>query len=192
MLRSTTFLVLPFLFVSTRGAAEAVAPDAPVAETAIDGGAAKDADKAIVVVGKRRRDDVLGDVSVLGGEALARDVRGNFHFDAAAEAIEALLAGSTPPTALIADNDEMAFAALHVADKRGLKVPDDLSVVSFEDTPGVRFSVPPLTAIRQPTARMIATACEQLIKTAAGTDGTGSFELPYELIERSSTARPRA
>ncbi|MEP7315064.1 MAG: LacI family DNA-binding transcriptional regulator [Sphingomicrobium sp.] len=114
---------------------------------------------------------------------------GDFQFAPAATAIDQMLASSDPPTAIIADNDEMAFAALHVVSKRGLRVPDDLSVISFEDTPGVRFSVPPLTAIRQPTAAMIAKACEQLIATSSGKDGTGRFELPFDLIERASTAR---
>ena len=67
-----------------------------------------------------------------------------------------------------------------------------VSIVSFEDTPGVRFSVPPLTAIRQPTAAMIATACARLIAMAGGEDGNGSFELPYDLIVRASTAGPPA
>ena len=112
---------------------------------------------------------------------------GDFKFDIAARVIDDMLGGATPPTAIIADNDEMAFAALHVADRRGLKVPRDLSVVSFEDTPGVRFSVPPLTAIRQPTAGMIATACRQLIAISHGGASGGVFELPFELIHRAST-----
>ena len=115
---------------------------------------------------------------------------GDFHFDSAVAAIEAMLACSERPTAIIADNDEMAFAALHVADRKGLRVPDDLSVISFENTPGVRFSVPTLTAIRQPTAQMIAKACERLIAISAGADNGGSFELPYALIERASTVHP--
>ncbi|HXG80655.1 MAG TPA: LacI family DNA-binding transcriptional regulator [Sphingomicrobium sp.] len=122
----------------------------------------------------------------------ARVGNGDFQFAIAAEVIDEMLRGSDRPTAMIADNDEMAFAALHVAGKQGLNVPADLSVISFEDTPGVRFSVPPLTAIRQPTAPMIATACRQLIAMAAGEEGIGSFELPYQLIERASTARRKA
>jgi LacI family transcriptional regulator len=116
---------------------------------------------------------------------------GNFQFDAAAAVIEAMLDQPEPPTAIIADNDEMAFAALHAADRRGLSVPEDISVISFEDTPGVRFSVPPLTAIRQPTAKMIAKACDRLIAAASGDQPRGSFELPYDLVERASTARAR-
>lgn len=117
---------------------------------------------------------------------------GHFQFEAAASAIEPLLKGSRPPTAIIADNDEMAFAALHVADRLGKAVPGDLSVISFEDTPGVRFSVPPLTSIRQPTAAMIAKACDRLIAISHKQRGLGSFEIPFELIRRASTGPARA
>jgi LacI family transcriptional regulator len=115
---------------------------------------------------------------------------GDFNFNVASPVVRELLDRPQPPTAIIADNDEMAFAALHVANERGLAVPDSLSIVSFEDTPGVRFSFPPLTAIRQPTAEMIALACEKLIAIAGGKDGLGSFELPYEIKVRASTAGP--
>lgn len=116
---------------------------------------------------------------------------GNFSFDIASAVVREFLDRPDAPSAIIADNDEMAFAALHVANERGLAIPGDLSIVSFEDTPGVRFSVPPLTAIRQPTAEMIALACEKLIAISAGKDGLGSFELPYEIKERASIAAPR-
>jgi LacI family transcriptional regulator len=112
---------------------------------------------------------------------------GEFRFDLAAEAMERLLDLPAPPTAVIASNDEMAFAVLHVASKHGLEVPGDISVISFEDTPGVRFSVPPLTAIRQPTAAIIARATELLIDRAAGTDVAGIFTIPHELVVRGTT-----
>ena len=111
---------------------------------------------------------------------------GEFHFETAVTILRKALGQPNPPTAIIADNDEMAFAALHVADNAGLRVPLDLSVISFEDTPGVRFSVPPLSSIRQPTAAMIAKACERLIAAAAGADAAGSYELPYTFVERGS------
>ncbi|MGB7373062.1 LacI family DNA-binding transcriptional regulator [Pontixanthobacter sp.] len=125
---------------------------------------------------------------------------GDFRFDTAAGEIARLLDGSAPPSAIIADNDEMAFAALHLADQRSICVPGQLSVISFEDTPGVRFSVPPLTAIRQPTAEMIGKACERLIAIANGaagalwtgeSPGSDRFEMPYRLINRATTG-PRA
>lgn len=112
---------------------------------------------------------------------------GDFHFDTAATVIEAMLAQPDPPTAFIADNDAMAFAALHVANRCGLQVPRDVSIISFEDTPGVRFSVPPLTAIRQPTAAMITKACEKLIALSKGENAFGSYPLPFALVIREST-----
>jgi LacI family transcriptional regulator len=116
---------------------------------------------------------------------------GEFRFDLAAEAMVRLLDLAAPPTAVIASNDEMAFAVLHVASKHGLEVPDDLSVISFEDTPGVRFSVPPLTAIRQPTAAIIARATELLIDRAAGKGVAGIFTIPHALVVRGTTGTAR-
>lgn len=117
---------------------------------------------------------------------------GDFSFSSGVAAMERLLGLDRPPTAIIASNDEMAFAALHVASAQGLAVPDDLSVISFDDTPGVRFSVPPLTAIRQPIADMAASLCGLLIDAANGADTTGNHRLPFELVIRSTTAAPRA
>ncbi len=111
---------------------------------------------------------------------------GDFKFETAAGIVAEALAQDPAPTAIIADNYEMAFAVLHVADREGVRVPDTLSVVSFEDTPGVRFSVPPLSAIRQPTAAMIEKACERLIAAASGEASAGCYELPYLYLERAS------
>jgi len=112
---------------------------------------------------------------------------GDFHFAAAEEVVSRWLDLEDRPTAIIADNDEMSFAALHVAGRKELVVPTDLSIISFEDTPGVRFSVPPLTAIRQPTAEMIATACAQLIRVSSGAGGLGSYVIPFKLVVRETT-----
>lgn len=114
---------------------------------------------------------------------------GDFRFDTASEVARRWLSEEGRPTAIIADNDQMAFAVLHTADRLDLKVPDDLSLVSFEDTPGVRLSVPPMTAISQPTAAMIAQACRGLIEASSGEQSGGRFELPFELVKRDSTGR---
>ena len=110
-----------------------------------------------------------------------------FHFDRAAEVTRKWLGKKDRPTAIIAENDEMAFAVLHVADELGIRVPEALSVISFEDTPGVRFSVPPLTAIRQPTAAMIGRACDLLMEAAEGKEPEGEQVLPFQLIKRETT-----
>lgn len=112
---------------------------------------------------------------------------GDFHFDHAARVVEQWLRSDHPPTAIIADNDQMAFAVLHLADRHGLAVPGQLSLVSFEDTPGVRLTIPPMTAVRQPTARMIAVACERLIAVSRGEDRAGAFQIDFDLIVRETT-----
>lgn len=115
--------------------------------------------------------------------------RGDFSFNSGLEAAEALCALDDPPTAIIASNDQMALATLHVAQARELGVPDDLSIISFDDTPVVRFSVPPLTAINQPIAQMTARAAELLIEAKSGaTDIQPPIVLPFELVVRGSTA----
>ncbi|GLR48343.1 LacI family DNA-binding transcriptional regulator [Sphingomonas astaxanthinifaciens] len=121
------------------------------------------------------------------GESAAVTGSGDFHFERAEDVVSDWLSAPNPPTAIIADNDEMAHAALHVARRNGLAVPSDLSVISFEDTPGVRFTLPPLTAIRQPTAEMFAKACERLITVSGGGDGLGAYAVPFTLVVRDST-----
>lgn len=117
---------------------------------------------------------------------------GDFSFASGAAAMERLSRQPEPPTAVIAGNDEMAFAVLHVAADLGIAIPTQLSVISFDDTPGVRFSVPPLTAIRQPISALAETICVKLIAARDGEDTTGDYVLPFELVERQSTARRRA
>lgn len=115
---------------------------------------------------------------------------GDFTFASGAAAMERILRLPAPPTAVIASNDEMAFAVLHVAADHGIAVPNALSVVSFDDTPGVRFSVPPLTAIRQPISALAETICIKLIAARGGETTTGDHVLPFDLIDRQSTAPP--
>ena len=85
----------------------------------------------------------------------------------------------------------MSLAALQVAQSSGLQVPRDLSIVSFDDTPIVKFSTPALTAIRQPIAPMTACAAQMLICAANGEPVTDTCRtLPFELIVRASSAAP--
>jgi len=115
---------------------------------------------------------------------------GDFSFASGEIAAEKLLQLPNRPTAAIASNDEMAFAILHKASQHDIAVPSALSVVSFDDTPGVRFSVPPLTAIRQPIAAMAARAAEELMADGAKDQQGLEITLPFELIIRGTTHRP--
>ena len=119
---------------------------------------------------------------------LMRD--GDFGFASGAAAMTALLDLADPPSAVISSSDQMALGVLEVARGRGVRVPDALSVVSFDDSPVVKFSVPPLTAITQPIAPMAAAACEFLIRAAGGEAiERGPHVMPFALAVRGSTAR---
>ncbi|MCA1197947.1 substrate-binding domain-containing protein [Sphingomonas sp. R647] len=96
-------------------------------------------------------------------------------------------------TAIIASNDQMAMATLEAARARGQSVPGDLSIVSFDDTPVVRFAHPPLTAIEQPIAAVTARAVELIIgaRSCRAALDTPVVVTP-SLTVRESTAPPRS
>ena len=80
---------------------------------------------------------------------------------------------------------------IDVAHDLGISVPGQLSIISFDDTPGVRSAIPPMTAIRQPIAAMAARAAEMLIARSRGEEPDLSDpKMPHRLVERASTAPP--
>ncbi|WP_246082774.1 substrate-binding domain-containing protein [Nonomuraea diastatica] len=95
------------------------------------------------------------------------------------------------PTAIFATNDGQAIGVYHAIHQLRLRVPDDLSVIGFDDLPSVRWAIPPLTTIRQPLAEMAAAATSMLLKLAHGEHLPQSrVELATELVIRGSTAPP--
>ena len=95
-----------------------------------------------------------------------------------------------PPTAIIASNDQMTLAALDTAIQRGLKVPENLSLISFDNTPVVRFTIPQLTAVDQPIAATFSKAVELLITEGNSTVQGRPVVTKGSLVERGSTAPP--
>jgi LacI family transcriptional regulator len=118
-------------------------------------------------------------------------VPGEFTFDGGLAAAARLLDGHNPPTAIIAGNDQMALAVLDVAKERGLAVPADLSLISFDNSPVVRFTEPQLTAIDQPIAATFSRAVELLITNGDAPPYTQPVVIDGTLIERGSTAPPK-
>jgi LacI family transcriptional regulator len=117
---------------------------------------------------------------------------GDFSYGSGTRAAIQLLESATPPSAIIACNDQMALATLEAARERGIDVPRDLSLISFDDTPIVRFTHPPLTAILQPIADVVARAVELIIADQAGRDVPDTpIMVPMTLVQRESTAPPR-
>jgi LacI family transcriptional regulator len=118
-------------------------------------------------------------------------VEGDFSYDSGLRGAAFLLGAPPGPTAIIASNDQMALATLAFAQQAGLTVPDDLSIVSFDNTPIVRFCNPPLTAVDQPIAEITSRAVELLIAAqTVGVDPGSLTVVRASLIERGSTARP--
>jgi LacI family transcriptional regulator len=94
-----------------------------------------------------------------------------------------------PPTAIFAGSDQQALGVYEAARQRGLRIPQDLSVVGFDDLPTMRWVSPPLTTVRQPLADMGRVAAEMLCDLIDGVPlRSQRVELATELIVRESTA----
>ncbi|MFN7165061.1 MAG: LacI family DNA-binding transcriptional regulator [Hyphomonas sp.] len=113
--------------------------------------------------------------------------QGSFHFDSGLRAAETLLSAKDLPTAIFAGNDDMAAAVLAVAYRKGIRIPQDLSVAGFDDTPLASVVVPSLTTIYQPIREMAAQAAGILFDKADASVPASSV-LPHKLVVRESTA----
>ncbi|MFF7759910.1 LacI family DNA-binding transcriptional regulator [Streptomyces griseorubiginosus] len=120
-------------------------------------------------------------------------VAGDFHPESGFAGCEKLLDLPEPPTAIFAASDQMALGAIEALRRRGLRVPEDMSLVGFDDLPEVRWSAPPLTTIRQPLSEMGKLAVRTILKlTRKEPPDSPRVELGTELVVRSSTAPPTA
>jgi LacI family transcriptional regulator len=114
---------------------------------------------------------------------------GDFHHEGGFAHGGALLDLDDPPTAIFAGSDQQAMGVYEAARQRGLRVPQDLSVVGFDDLAVARWLSPPLTTVAQPLAEMGGTAAEMLGSLIEGTTLVSRrVELATELIVRESTA----
>ncbi len=117
---------------------------------------------------------------------------GEFTYQAGLAGAAALLALPEPPTAVFAGNDEIALGAIEAARVRGLRIPEDLSVVGFDDTFLAQMASPPLTTVRQPLREMGGVALRTALRLANGEKvESHHIELATELVVRASTAPPR-
>ncbi|MFD5061091.1 LacI family DNA-binding transcriptional regulator [Streptomyces sp. NPDC058394] len=97
-----------------------------------------------------------------------------------------------PPTAIFAGNDLQALGVYEAARELGLRIPEDLSVVGFDDLPLTRWIGPPLTTVRQPLIEMAETAARLVLDLSRGQQpATTRVDLATNLVVRSSTAAPR-
>ncbi|MFI9586634.1 LacI family DNA-binding transcriptional regulator [Streptomyces sp. NPDC052236] len=140
---------------------------------------------ALVAAGIARRPEYVrhGEFSESGGRRRMRE----------------LLDLAEPPTAVFVCSDGMALGVYQALAERGLRVPEDISVVGFDDLPESRWATPALTTVRQPLSEMAATALRLLVLLMAGEraeqaeqPGCPRTELPTRLVVRDSTAPPNA
>lgn len=116
---------------------------------------------------------------------------GRFRFKQALDCAHKMLALADRPTAIFAANDQMAVAAIMAAHKIGLSVPEDLSVIGFDNTPMSKLIWPTLTTIAQPYDEIARASLKVLQGEFDDRSGAPkSIVLPHRLVARESTAPP--
>jgi DNA-binding LacI/PurR family transcriptional regulator len=199
-------LALPFVLVHP--VAEP-APDVPcVSSTNWNGGLA--ATRHLIELGHRRIAMIGGPPRRLSARARLDGYRaaleqagiaydpelvrhGDFGHELAFRHALDLLALPTPPTAIFAGSDHQALGTYQAARIRGLRVPEDLSVVGFDDLPFAEWIGPKLTTVRQPLAEMTAVAARMVLRLLDGErPDIHQVELATRLVIRESTAPPPA
>lgn len=116
---------------------------------------------------------------------------GNFHVQEGVTEGRALLRLPDPPTAIFAGNDLQALGVYQAAREARLHIPEDLSVVGFDDLPVATWVGPPLTTVRQPLVQMAMAGARLALRLARGEQPSQTrVELATELVVRESTAPP--
>lgn len=139
-----------------------------------------------------REDRVLGYLQALEAASMRTDemlVRGaDFNEDGGYRAAQELLRISPRPTAIFAANDLMAMGAMAALFEHGLRIPQDMAIVGFDDIPAARLLAPPLTTVAQYPDRLGARTAELLLERLRGEGPPYSreFMMPADLVVRES------
>ncbi|KRE29087.1 LacI family DNA-binding transcriptional regulator [Agromyces sp. Soil535] len=195
---------IPFVIVDPAGDPS---PDAPsVGSANWSGGLA--ATRHLIELGHRRIAAITGPEdmmcslarldgyrSAMNSAGLAIDpewVRfGDFHVEGGRDRAREILALPEPPTAIFAGSDLQALGTLDAVREAGLRVPEDISVVGYDDIPLARWVSPRLTTVHQPLRRMGEEAARLAIRLAEEPAGTTPrMDLATSLVVRDSTAPP--
>jgi len=122
----------------------------------------------------------------------ALEIAGDWEIEGGIAAATRLLDLPEPPTAIFAFNDNMAIGAIQAARARGLRLPEELSIVGFDDVGPATIVQPSLTTVRQPLAEMGRMAVSMLVRLLEEQRiETLHVELGTRLVVRESTAPPR-
>ncbi|SFV17376.1 LacI family DNA-binding transcriptional regulator [Pseudoduganella namucuonensis] len=137
--------------------------------------------------GERQRgyNDALNEAGIAPDAQLV--VQGDFGQLSGFEAGQKLLGLGQPPTAIFAANDEMAFGVMDAARANGKRIPQDVSIIGFDDIPAAAHVHPPLTTIRQPLQQISDMAVQELLRRiAASPEQRSRTDFPSELVIRES------
>jgi LacI family transcriptional regulator len=107
-------------------------------------------------------------------------------YESGLECARKLLSLRNKPTAIFAANDEMAAGVIRIAQEHNLKIPEDLSVVGFDDSPMTKLISPPLTTIKQPLDLMGEAAAKSLINQLEGVSTAKKITINSKLVIRDS------
>ncbi|MCE3199155.1 LacI family DNA-binding transcriptional regulator [Paenibacillus sonchi] len=116
----------------------------------------------------------------------SRLVYGDFSFESGSRAMEALLRKAGEVTAVFAASDEMAIGALSAALKHGLNVPEDISIMGYDDLKPAQMVTPPLTTVRQPLYEMGKIASEKLIGMIETGEIAANRIMAHSIVERQT------
>jgi len=132
----------------------------------------------------------LADHGIAFDPELVRE--GNFFQPSGYVGASALLELPHPPTAIFASNDVSAFGVMEAIRAHGLRIPEDVSVVGFDDIPQAAHVHPPLTTMRQPLEEMGHTATRMLLEYIQDPQRPiERVELPADLVVRESCCHPQ-
>lgn len=136
-----------------------------------------------------RRGGFEAEAAALGLTLVTAD--GDYSLRAGRAAVAALLAAEGPkPTAIVCDNDVMALGGLQVIQECGLRVPQDVSVVAWDDSAQCQLAVPPLSAMSHDVERIGELAARAVLEALEGTTHK-VYEAPRaSIVERASTSAP--
>lgn len=142
------------------------------------------------------RERLLGYLAALDDRGIPRDDRfvcqGGFDVASGVNGTRALMRLQPAPTAIMGANDRAAFGALQALAEIGMRVPEDVSVVGFDDVPLAAASQPPLTTVYQPVYEMGRRAMETLVTWIEQGDApAGERVLSTRLVVRESAASPK-
>jgi LacI family repressor for deo operon, udp, cdd, tsx, nupC, and nupG len=180
----------------------ALSGDLPAVWTG-DGVAMRDTVAALVADGHRRLAHVSGPAALLhtqvrqealvaasrASSSVVETIEGDYSWDAGAAALSRLLSGPTPPTAVVFDNDQMALGGLAAAQRLGVGVPTQLTLVAWDDSSQCQLSTPSLSAVSHDVQRIGEVAAGMLLALLAG-EGVASVEAPPASLVRRGSSGP--